>query len=218
MFSLLVAFSAVARHWSIPPPMPTGGIPEIPGSKPAPAPPAPGPSPGPPAPGPRPPAPDPEPAPTKPVWRVAWQLSQSIWFSEEHHTRIPGGGLDSLVEYDPDLQGKEVVVLEGVRIDSAGTQLNSVRGKDLVHLNEQQLMGLAIRSWEGVDATAVALDADNQTLVVTIAADDDIGNENDIADGDVVVLPTHIIREIELSGNKFHLVERNHIMAVVRAE
>ena len=36
--------------------------------------------------------------------------------------------------------------------------------------------------------------------------------------GDVVVLPTHIIREIELSNNKFHLVERNHIMAVVRAE
>lgn len=36
--------------------------------------------------------------------------------------------------------------------------------------------------------------------------------------GDVVVLPTHIIREIELSSNKFHLVERNHIMAVVRAE
>ena len=36
--------------------------------------------------------------------------------------------------------------------------------------------------------------------------------------GDVVVLPTHIVREIELSGNKFHLVERNHIMAVVRAE
>lgn len=36
--------------------------------------------------------------------------------------------------------------------------------------------------------------------------------------GDVVVLPTHIIREIELSGNKLHLVERNHIMAVVRAE
>ena len=35
---------------------------------------------------------------------------------------------------------------------------------------------------------------------------------------DVVVLPTHIIREIELSTNKFHLVERNHIMAVVRAE
>ena len=36
--------------------------------------------------------------------------------------------------------------------------------------------------------------------------------------GDVVVLPTHIIREIQLSGNKFQLVERNHIMAVVRAE
>jgi len=36
--------------------------------------------------------------------------------------------------------------------------------------------------------------------------------------GDVVVVPTHIIREIELESKKFHLIERNHIMAVVRAE
>tara|TARA_R100001510_G_C7606840_1_gene171659 strand:- start:317 stop:589 length:273 start_codon:yes stop_codon:yes gene_type:complete len=36
--------------------------------------------------------------------------------------------------------------------------------------------------------------------------------------GDVVVVPTHIIREIDLSDNKFYLVERNHIMAAVRAE
>jgi len=36
--------------------------------------------------------------------------------------------------------------------------------------------------------------------------------------GDAIVLPTHVVREIELSGNVFHLVERNHIMAVVRAE
>ena len=42
--------------------------------------------------------------------------------------------------------------------------------------------------------------------------------EGEYKHGDVVVLPTHIIREIELSSNKFHLVERNHIMAVVRAE
>ena len=42
--------------------------------------------------------------------------------------------------------------------------------------------------------------------------------EGEYKHGDVVVLPTHIIREIELSTNKFHLVERNHIMAVVRAE
>ena len=42
--------------------------------------------------------------------------------------------------------------------------------------------------------------------------------EGEYKHGDVVVLPTHIIREIELSTNKFHLVERNHIMAVVRTE
>ena len=36
--------------------------------------------------------------------------------------------------------------------------------------------------------------------------------------GDVLVLPTHIVREIELREYKFHLVERNHVMAVVSAE
>ena len=35
--------------------------------------------------------------------------------------------------------------------------------------------------------------------------------------GDILVLPTHIVREIELSDYKFHLVERNHVMAVVSA-
>jgi len=34
--------------------------------------------------------------------------------------------------------------------------------------------------------------------------------------GDIVVLPSHIIREIELSGHTFFLVERSHIMASVR--
>ena len=42
--------------------------------------------------------------------------------------------------------------------------------------------------------------------------------EGEYKHGDDVVLPTHINREIELSTNKFHLVERSHIMAVVRAE
>ena len=35
--------------------------------------------------------------------------------------------------------------------------------------------------------------------------------------GDVVVVPTHIIREIELESKKFHLIERSHIMALVEA-
>tara|TARA_R100001509_G_C4759949_1_gene179377 strand:+ start:333 stop:605 length:273 start_codon:yes stop_codon:yes gene_type:complete len=35
--------------------------------------------------------------------------------------------------------------------------------------------------------------------------------------GDVVVVPTHIIREIELENNKFYLIERGHIMALVEA-
>ena len=33
--------------------------------------------------------------------------------------------------------------------------------------------------------------------------------------GDVVVVPTHIIRDIKIRDNTFHLVERSHIMAVV---
>jgi len=33
--------------------------------------------------------------------------------------------------------------------------------------------------------------------------------------GDAVVVPTHVIREVEIRDNKFYLVERNHIMAVV---
>jgi co-chaperonin GroES (HSP10) len=36
--------------------------------------------------------------------------------------------------------------------------------------------------------------------------------------GDVLVVPSHIIREIEVRDNKFYLVERGHIMAVVEPE
>lgn len=32
--------------------------------------------------------------------------------------------------------------------------------------------------------------------------------------GDVLIVPTHMIREIEIADKTFHLVERNHIMAV----
>lgn len=35
--------------------------------------------------------------------------------------------------------------------------------------------------------------------------------------GDVVVVPSHIIREIELENNKFYLIERGHIMAMVES-
>tara|TARA_R100000908_G_scaffold1529_1_gene1234 strand:+ start:1953 stop:2228 length:276 start_codon:yes stop_codon:yes gene_type:complete len=34
--------------------------------------------------------------------------------------------------------------------------------------------------------------------------------------GDVVVVPSHIIREIKIEGNVFNLVERNHIMALLK--
>jgi co-chaperonin GroES (HSP10) len=35
--------------------------------------------------------------------------------------------------------------------------------------------------------------------------------------GDVVVVPTHVVQEIEIVDNKFYLVERNYIMASVGA-
>ena len=33
--------------------------------------------------------------------------------------------------------------------------------------------------------------------------------------GDIIIVPSHIIREIEIRDNTFHLIERNHVMAVV---
>jgi len=36
--------------------------------------------------------------------------------------------------------------------------------------------------------------------------------------GDIIVVPTHIIREIEIRQNKFYLVERNYILAEVLSE
>jgi co-chaperonin GroES (HSP10) len=34
--------------------------------------------------------------------------------------------------------------------------------------------------------------------------------------GDIVIVPTHVIREIELRDNRFYLIERNHIMATLK--
>jgi co-chaperonin GroES (HSP10) len=39
----------------------------------------------------------------------------------------------------------------------------------------------------------------------------------DYKHGDVVVVPTHVVQEIEIVDNKFYLVERNYIMASVGA-
>ena len=36
--------------------------------------------------------------------------------------------------------------------------------------------------------------------------------------GDVIVVPTHVIQEIEIRDNKFYLIERGHVMAVVEPE
>ena len=52
---------------------------------------------------------------------------------------------------------------------------------------------------------------ENPYKVVTVIKDP----EWMYSSGSCVVVPTHIIREIEVCGSKHYLVERNHIMAVV---
>ena len=47
---------------------------------------------------------------------------------------------------------------------------------------------------------------------VSVVADPDGEYER----GDVIVAPSHVIQEIEIAENKFHLIERNYIMATVR--
>jgi co-chaperonin GroES (HSP10) len=36
--------------------------------------------------------------------------------------------------------------------------------------------------------------------------------------GDKVIVPTHVIRDVEVEGRMFHLVEVNHVMAKVKAK
>ena len=56
--------------------------------------------------------------------------------------------------------------------------------------------------------------AEKSYKAVSVAEDP----QQEYKEGDIVVVPTHIIREVEIRDNKFYLVERNHIMAVVSAE
>jgi len=39
--------------------------------------------------------------------------------------------------------------------------------------------------------------------------------EKEYQHGDVIVVPTHVVREIEIRDNTFYLIERNHVMSVV---
>ena len=49
---------------------------------------------------------------------------------------------------------------------------------------------------------------------VTVISDSQTGPKRYKA-GAAVIVPTHVIRDVEVGGNKFYFVERNHIMAVV---
>ena len=71
---------------------------------------------------------------------------------------------------------------------------------------------------EGAEKSLIALPDDYKPAEKPYKAVSVIGDpEGEYKYGDVLVLPTHIIREIELREHKFHLVERNHVMAVVVA-
>ena len=58
---------------------------------------------------------------------------------------------------------------------------------------------------------------ENPYKTVSVVSDPDMSKKG-YKVGDVVIVPTHVVREIEIRDNKFYLVERNHIMAVVSAE
>ena len=55
--------------------------------------------------------------------------------------------------------------------------------------------------------------AENPYKAVSICSDP----QGEYKYGDVVVVPTHIIREIELENNKFYLIERGHVMGLLEA-
>ena len=72
---------------------------------------------------------------------------------------------------------------------------------------------------EEYEKSLVALPEDYRPLekpykVVSVIKDSLAGPKR-YKSGDAVVVPTHVIREVEIRDNKFYLIERNHIMAVV---
>jgi len=70
---------------------------------------------------------------------------------------------------------------------------------------------------EEVEKSIIALPDDykpaqKQFKAVSVKTDP----EKEYQYGDVIVVPTHVVREVEIRDNTFYLIERNHIMAVVR--
>ena len=53
--------------------------------------------------------------------------------------------------------------------------------------------------------------------VVSVVNDPEMGKKG-YKHGDTIIVPTHVIREVEIGDNKLHLVERNHILAAVLPE
>ena len=69
---------------------------------------------------------------------------------------------------------------------------------------------------EEVEKSIIALPDDYKPAekpfkAVSVTADP----EKEYQHGDVVVVPPHVVREIQIRDNTFYLIERNHIMAVV---
>tara|TARA_R100001594_G_scaffold31551_1_gene58791 strand:- start:1878 stop:2174 length:297 start_codon:yes stop_codon:yes gene_type:complete len=72
---------------------------------------------------------------------------------------------------------------------------------------------------EEYEKSLVALPEDYKPLekpykTVSVVSDPDMSKKG-YKHGDVIVVPTHVIREVEIRDNKFYLVERNHVLAVV---
>lgn len=53
--------------------------------------------------------------------------------------------------------------------------------------------------------------------VVSVVTDPEMGKRG-YKHGATIIVPTHVIREVEVGDNKFHLVERNHVLAAVLPE
>jgi len=75
---------------------------------------------------------------------------------------------------------------------------------------------------EEYEKSLVALPDDYKPLekpykTVSVVSDPEV-NKRGYKPGDVIIVPTHVIREVDIRDNKFYFVERNHIMALVSAE
>ena len=83
-------------------------------------------------------------------------------------------------------------------------------------LPKQRWISVQLSEEEKEENTAILLPEDYRPQespykVVSVLIDPD----GEYSSGNCIVVPTHIIREVEVCGDKHYLIERNHIMAEV---